>query len=227
MLSKTLKELMNDKNMSLQELAERADVPFETVRNIYYGKVTDPKVSTLMNISNVFQISVNYLMGKSLYSPEEQALIRNYRKCGVHGKSIVNLVARYEANTARSERESKEKHKIPCLLPIKVKDGFIYDSNEVLEIETSNKEAYTSIQITSHAYAPVYCKGDRILIADRFPDNGEKGVFVKDGKGYIRQFIETDKGYILKSVNGREAALEFKRLDGVDCIGTCVGVVME
>lgn len=226
MLGKTLKELMNERNMSLQELAELADVPYETLRNIYYGKVTDPKVSTLMNISNVFQISVNYLMGKSLYSPEEQALIRNYRKCGIHGKSIINLVSRYEANTAKSERENKDKHKIPCLLPVKVKDGFIYDSNEVVEIETTDREAYTAIQITSHTYAPVYCKGDRILIADRFPENGERGVFVKEGKGYIRQFIENDNGYVLKSVNGREKALEFKRLDGVDCVGTCVGVVM-
>lgn len=226
MLSKTLKELLIGRNMTLQELAEHADVPYETVRNIYYGKVTDPKVSTLMNISNVFQVSVNYLMGNSLYSPDEQAIIRNYRKCGVHGKSIINLVSKYEANTARSERENKDKHKIPCLVPIKVKDGFIYDSNEVVEIETANKEAYTSIQISSHAYAPVYCKGDKILIADRFPENGERGVFVKDGRGYIRQFIEYDGGYILKSVNGREKALEFKRMDGVECIGTCVGVVM-
>ncbi|MBQ7955584.1 MAG: helix-turn-helix domain-containing protein [Lachnospiraceae bacterium] len=226
MLSKTLKELLNERNMSLQELADQANIPYETMRNIYYGKVTDPKVSTMMSIANVFQLSVNYLMGKSLYSPEEQALIRNYRKCGVHGKSIIMLVSKYEANTARSERESKDKHKIPCLAPIKVKDGFIYDSNEVLEIETTNKEAYTSIQITSHAYGPVFCKGDKILIADRFPENGERGVFVKEGRGYIRQFIEKDDCYILKSVNGREAALEFKRLDEIDCIGTCVGVVM-
>lgn len=225
MLSNVLKELLNERNMSLQELAERADVPYETMRNIYYGKVTDPKVSTLMNISNVFQVSVNYLMGKSLYSSDESALIKNYRKCGTHGKSIIRLVSKYEANTAKSERETKDKHKVPCLIPVKVKDGFVYDSNEVLELETTNKEAYTAIQITSHSYAPAFCKGDCLLIADRFPEPGERGVFVKDGKGYIRQFVEKSDRYILKSVNGREAELVFKRLDGVDCIGTCVGVV--
>ncbi len=225
MLSNTLKELMNEENISLQELAEKADVPYETMRNIYYGKVTDPKVSTLMNISKVFQVSVNYLMGQSIYSSDEQALIKNYRKCGVHGKSIIRLVSRYEANTAKSERESKDKHKIPCLIPVKVKDGFIYDSNEVFELETTDKKAYVAIRITSHSYAPAYCKGDCILIADRFPEPGERGVFVKDGRGYIRQFIESDDSYILKSVNGREAALVFRRLEGVDCIGTCIGVV--
>ncbi len=225
MLSSVIKEILREKNISLQELADMADVPFETMRNIYYGKVTDPKVSTLMNISRVTQVSVNYLMGESLYSTDEKTLIKNYRKCGVHGKSIIRLVARYEANTARSERENKEKHKIPCLLPVKVKDGFIYDSNEVLELETTDKDAYVAIQITSHSYAPAYCKGDCILIADRFPEPGERGVFVKDGKGYIRQFIENPDSYVLKSVNGREAALVFRRLEGVDCIGTCIGVV--
>ncbi len=226
MISAAMKKLLGELDMSLQELADKAGVPLETIRNIYYGKVTDPKVSTMMSISEVLQVSVNYLMGKGLYSPEEQLLVRTYRKCGVHGKSIVNLVAKYEANISQIERESREKHKIPCLVPMKIKDGFNYVNNDVAEVETTEKEAYTAIKISSHAFAPVFCKGDIVLIADRFPEEGEKGVFVLEGKGYIRQFVETETGYTLKSLNGREKDIHLKRLDSVVCIGTCTGAVL-
>lgn len=225
-LSSVLRELLHERGMSIQECAEKADVPMETMRNIYYGKVKDPKVSTLMSISRVFQVSVNYLMGESLYTPEEQLLIRNYRKCGVHGKSIVSLVSRYEANTARREREA-DKHKIPCMVPAgRIQDGFTYSNHEVVEIHTANEDAYAAIEITGNAYAPVYCKGDRVLIADRYPENGERGVFVRDGAGYIRQFMEKEDAYVLKSLSRHQPDLVLKRLGDMECIGTCIGVIM-
>ena len=44
MFSKKIRDLMIEQDISLQKLADTSGVPFETLRNIYYQKVKDPKV---------------------------------------------------------------------------------------------------------------------------------------------------------------------------------------
>ena len=226
MLAERIRELLIENNMTLQQLIDMSGIHPETIRNIYYGRVNDPKVSTALAISKALNCSINHLIGADLYTPDEIALVKNYRKCGKHGKSLVSLIGRYEANTAIKERESRYKHKIPCLVPLgKVQDGFTYTCCEVVDIETTVYDAYTAIEITSNAFAPVFCKGDKILLTDRFPDNGDIGVFVKDGKGFIREFEEHNGKYRVKKINGHIPDFDIVRADQIDCIGTYVGVV--
>ena len=229
MLSKRVKELLNERNMTLQQFLEHMealDISRETVKNIYYDRVKDLRVSTALAIANFFDCSINHLIGADRYTEEEIAIIKNYRKCGNHGRSLISLISRYEANTAIKEREAHFKRKIPCLVPLgKVQDGFTYTCCEVVDIETTVFEAYTAIEITTNFYAPVFCKGDRILLEDKFPDNGEIGVFVKEGKGFIRVFEEQEGIYKVKRINSHITDFEVVRADQIDCIGTYVGVV--
>ena len=217
---------MCSNNLTLQELSDISGVPIETVRNIYYGKVTDPKASTVLAISKALNVTVNYLMGYPTYNPDEIFIIRHYRKCGPHGKNIIQLVAKYESKISRSERDASDKYKIPCLVPIGNKgDGIPYCSNDVVDIETVLPDAYLAIEITTNHFTPVFCKNDRVLFANRFPENGEIAVFMKSDKAYLRKFIEEEDGYCLKSLNGRGFDILLRRMDEVDCIGTCIGIV--
>lgn len=230
MLSATIKNLLDDKNMTYQELAEQADIPLETMRNIYYDKVKDPKASTLLAISRVLKVSVNYLMGEEFISPDESKLISHYRKCGKHGKSVMQLVGKYEAAMAVSERKAgkSDKHKIPCMIPLgRVADCFMYNASETIQIETNVPEAYLAFEVTNNNYLPTYCKGDRILLADRFPDSGERAMFMMDGHVYLRQFVETATRYMLKSFNKHGQHIEIRRMNEVQCIGTVIGVINE
>lgn len=70
MLSKRLKEILGERGLSIYNFAETCDLPVETVRNIYYGKTTDPKVSTVMQMSKALDMSVNYLMSEYNDCPE-------------------------------------------------------------------------------------------------------------------------------------------------------------
>ena len=141
-------------------------------------------------------------------------------------KNIIQLVAKYESKISRSERDASDKHKIPCLIPIGNKgDGIPYCSNDVVDIETVLPDAYLAIEITTNLFTPVFCKNDRVLFANRFPENGEIAVFMKSDKAYLRKFIEEEDGYCLKSLNGRGFDILLRRMDEVDCIGTCIGIV--
>lgn len=226
MIQNELVYLLEKNGMTYPELAEKAGIPLETMRNLYYGKVKDPKVSTLLAISRVLNITVNRLMGERIYSKQEERLIMNYRRCGSHGKSMVMLTADYEAELARHERTADNKYTIPCIVPLEpVHDGLSYSSSEMVDISTDNPCAYIAIEITSNEFTPVFCKGDRILIEDRWPSNGESAVFFLNNMVYCRKFREHDSGYTLESLNRHGQDFEYKRMDKVKCIGTCVGVV--
>lgn len=226
MLSTRLRELSHAKGWSLQQVADMADLPLETVRNIYYGKTPDPKVSTVIKLSKVFGISVNCLMGQCSHTMQERVLMQHYRTCGHHGKSLIELVAKYEALTAKKEREAENKHIIPCLFPQgDIRAGIVYDTCQTREIETTAPEAYVAIKMTTNYLAPIYCKDDIILIENRFPDAGEYAVFFKDARVYIREYIEEPGQYRLRCLHNQGKDLVFHRMDEIDYIGTCIGAV--
>ena len=225
-LSKRIQEILVDLGWSKEILAERSGLPYETIKNIYYGRTPDPKVSTVMAISEATGYAMNCLMGKCQHSSQERAILKHYRACGAHGKNIIELVAKYEAKVAKEERENMVKHSVPCLIPHgDIRQGIVYENCISEEIYTTNKEAYVAIQMTNNDLIPRYCKGDIILIENRFPQRNEYGVFYKDSRIYIRQYIEENNKYILRCLHSYSKDMVFNRMDEIDYIGTCCGVI--
>lgn len=225
MLSDNLKSIMIKQKITLNQLAEMSDVPLETLRNIYYGKVSDPKVSTLLSISKSLHISINYLLGDNIHTPDEENLLRYFKRCGDHGKSVMLLIGYFESTLSRHERDAKQKFKIPCIVPLTMDNGIKYTESETIEVITDNPNAFIAIEITSNSFTPYFCKGDRVLLEDRFPINGEKAIFIKDCVAYCRTYTEHDNGYILKSLNRQGEDFKLKRMDEIKCMGTCIGVI--
>ena len=81
-----------------------------------------------------------------------------------------------------------------------------------------------AIQISTNNFSPVFCKGDRILLENRFPENGERAVFEFKGKLYFRQYIEMAGKINLKSMNRIGEDIVIKRADEVECVGTYIGI---
>ncbi len=224
MLSERLRTLLAERNMGIAEFAELCDLPMDTVRNIYYGKSVDPKLSTMTKMAEALNLSINCLLGKCAHTSTEKLLLRNYRECGPRGKSVIELVAKYEASAVKKERESKGKHQIPCLVPRgDIRQGIIYDNCEAKEIVVSDEEAYVAIEMTTNDLAPIYCRGDHILIANRFPKDGEYAAFFKEEKAYIRKFFEEKGKYRLKSLHAHGSDIILSRMDEVEYIGVCIG----
>ncbi len=230
MISKRLKEILPSKGLTLSDFIgmceEQEGLAGDTVKNIYYGRTPDPKVSTVMKLSRVLGMSVNCLMGQCSHSKEERAVLNYYRECGEHGKSVIEYVAKYEAASAKSEREAFGRHKILCLTPSgDIHNGIIYEFCERKEIYTTDKRAYAAIKMPNNDLCPTFCKGDIVLIENRFPCNGEYGYFVKGNKTYLRQYIEEDGKYILRYLRLYDEDMVFKRMDEIECVGTCANVI--
>lgn len=226
MISDNLRAAMQMRDITLNQLAEEADIPLETLRNIYYGKVKDTKVSTLLKLAKTLNVSVDWLAGNGVLTEKEREIISNYRTCGAHGKSLIELVSKFEAMAAFRERTKEGSHVIPRLVPIgHITDGILYNSCNTLEMETTNDLAYLGIEITTNNFAPAYCKDDVILLENRFPEDGERAVFFDGLKAYFRLYEREGRKYRLKCLNGRGQDMLLSRMDEVECIGTCIGVV--
>lgn len=226
MLTNNLKGILDKEGITLQELADRSNLPLETIRNLCYRKVKDPKVSTLLAISKALDVSINYLMGDTAFHPDEIEIIQSYRKCGIHGRSLIRFVAQFECKAAIHERNAPEKHRISCLIPIgDITDGAIYNSCDFDYLYTDVEDAYMAVEITTNQFTPSYCKGDRILLSNRFPETGERAIFVDRLKCYLRKFEESNNQYILHGLNGRGKDIVLQRTDEIDCVGTCIGVL--
>lgn len=225
-LSERIRQLMAEKKWSIQRLADIAGLPEETVRNIYYARTPDPKISTIMKLGKAFGVSVNCLMGECQLTMEERVLLQNYRMCGNHGKDIIASIARYEARTMKELRENPNEHSIPLIIPQgEIRQGFVFETCDTKEIMTSVQESYIGIQITTNDLAPMFCKNDILLFENRFPRHGEKAAFYYDKKIYIRKFVEEDGQYKLQCLHKYDKDIILKRMDEVDYIGTCVDVL--
>ncbi len=226
MLGTRLRELLNERNISKEKFAEMCDLPLETVRNVYYGKTPDPKVSTVLKMAKALGIGVNCLMGQCEHTTEEKALLNRFRQCGKHGRSLIMLTAKYEALTAKHDREAADRHKIPCMMPVHdVYKGIVYDECEIVEIYTSVPEAYVALKMSDNNFVPIFCAGDIILFENRFPKHGEYGMFYIDKKAYVRKFLEENGQYRLQSLHSMANDIVVKDLKNVEYIGAFCGVV--
>lgn len=83
-----LKELRKSKKINQQKLALKLNITQAAVSKYELG-LSEPDIDTLIKIAEIFQVSVDYLIGfsdnpvqysNSDISPEESILINNYRK---------------------------------------------------------------------------------------------------------------------------------------------------
>lgn len=227
MLSKRLKEILYDKKITLEYYSQMSGVPIETLRNIYYGRTSNPNIKTVMAMAEALDMTINSLLGvENATNNEERKLLNYYRNCGIHGKNIIMNFAKYESAIALDEREGLRQYKIICLKSTdNIFRGQLYDPENPYEIYTNKKEAYMAFETSINDTAPTYCKGDILLLENRFPKSGEHGVFLKDEEVFVKIFIEKKDGYCLKPIHRIGSELHFKKLENIECLGTCCGLI--
>ena len=226
MVGTVLRKLLAEKGWSIQTLADKAGEPVETIKNIVYGRTINPHGDILVSISEALGVTVNYLYGRNYLTDDEHELINNFRECGVHGKNLLLIVADYEAHTAKSEREAKGQHPIPCILPSDIAcEGMKYSSGGMKDVFTAEPDADLGLLVPNNNWLPRYCKGDVILLKRDPPKNGEEALFTQNGRVYFRKYIETEHDFILRCINNRHKDMVFKRMDAITCVGTAIGII--
>lgn len=228
LISDKLKEAMLIKNVNLPQLAEMSDISLSTLQNLYYAKNKNPRVETLYALCKALDVTMDYITGLTKYDKNELEMLRNYQTCGRHGKDFLLIVSRFESDyTTSLKRNQKNKHVITCLIPEgHVADGFVYSTCKMEQVETVFDEAFMAIKITTDNFIPSFLNGDIIALANRFPIEGEKAVYYKDGRAYFREYNRELNGtVVLKTLNGIGEDFVLNNMSGFKLLGTYINVI--
>lgn len=212
----------------MQELSKLSGLPFETVKNLCYDKVTDPRLSTITAICKSLDIYYCQLVDDHMFEEtKENEIISNYRKCGNHGKSLIEIASRTQAKAATLERESQDKHIIDCIVPtMHLIDGINNSTCTIEKIRTSVKDAYLGYKIVTNNFTDYsFCFGDIILLQNRNPNLGEMAVFSNGIRTYFRILGKEGSMWVLKPMNRQAERFYCRRLDEWVCIGVCIDVI--
>ena len=199
----------------------------ETLRNIYYGRTTNPNIKTVMAMAEALDMTINTLLGvEDSSSNDERKLLNYYRNCGKHGKNVILNIAKYESDLMKESREEVRIRKIPCLKSeYDMFRGQLFDVDNPCEVYTDKKEAYLAFETMVNDASPTYCKGDVLLIENKFPSSGEHGVFIKDEKIIVKIFIEKKDGYCLNPIHRIGNEIYLKKMENIECLGTVCGII--
>ena len=83
---------------SIQELANRSNLSSDTVKNLYYGRIDNPKIETLISIAEAFGISLDYLVGRLDYAEHELKHLTVLGSLDTDTKEIIELIVRRAMN---------------------------------------------------------------------------------------------------------------------------------
>ena len=221
-----LLELMTYRNMSISELSNVSGLSVETIKNLVYGRVSDPRLSTLLPICDALNCSLDYLLGRGRVSLQQARDFSN------HSIKLVEKIVDVEYRLSCAPIAGSKNLRSIIMPNHIIKDATSYDTCNLGYIDvTTTQPLYPGQDITCGVLlrgdylSPVYFDKDILLInCERIPEIGEIGIWICDKKIYIRRYLFSHElGGILQPLLRRGTPLHNKDFAS-SCFGTVLGV---
>lgn len=186
---KNIFTFLEDKDITLSEVAEKADISFSTLRTFLYGDATDCKLSTAVKLARAFGISMDELVGAETIENETRQTIAMSRNLKDHHRYVIRLFAKHQYLLHGEVPQTSKQ--ISVLLP-ECQYGHLKTTNltEALNIDFLPKEMRSEVclglKIPCSHYEPYYIKEEILLLgAHREGFDKERCVVSKDGNLYL------------------------------------------
>lgn len=222
-----INNLLYKRNWSLKNLSEYSNIPYESIKKLVNGKITNPSIYSINEIANAFNCSLDYLLGNENISslPLNDLPLRAFTLLEEIAKLEIYLCKINKSNNCQS---------IPLLIPIgNMKNGFVFNTNAYDMVDVSKiyledlNAIICGLKITSSFLSPVYFAEDILLVAkDRYPYANEAGVFLYKGRFFIKQYNTTGV-HRLTSICGNEDDLIIDDISNLHFFGRIVTVIRK
>lgn len=201
-----IKEAREHKNLSRSELAEKANVTLSAISN-YENSISSPKEPVLLKLMDILEIDANFLFQDmvekkpSVYlTPSENTLLDKYRRLDTFSKELVDIVIDKELERSNNECVLNDNmvdfgsyKEIPCY-PRLASAGtgeYLFDDIPTSTIKIDAREypkADYAIQVNGDSMEPTYYDGDTLIVErNAIPAEGQVGIFIVDGRGYVKR----------------------------------------
>ena len=235
--------LMKKNNLNKHSLAEQCGIPYTTIVGLYTKGYEKIKLPTVQKLADFFGTSIDYLMREEIndqnYGKENVAevvpylkdLILKFERLDAHGKEVVDNIINVEI-----KRIEQEKHKnktnapvnkaivITYNLPASAGTGAFLDSDDYEHIEyPADDVPYGTdfaVKIQGNSMEPDYIDGSVAFVRKQTEINdGDIGIFVLNGEGYIKQIEHRGANVYLVSLNPAYDDIKVLDTDDFRCSG--------
>lgn len=230
---KNLELYASQKNITLRDIADEADISLNTLNSILYGNVKDCKLSTTISLARALQVSIDELVGcETIHAltRESMQISRNLPANSLH------LIRWFIRNQEQRLKSQTNRHMLNVMHPTLLENGNLQPNNVYTSLDINNvsvdirSKIFVGIKLKCDYYMPTYSPYDVLLIAnDRDPHINENSVFISSNCLYIgRRQIETtgtQKVTRYESIRNQKSHLYEDEIDEV--IGYIAGIYTE
>lgn len=206
-MKNNFKSAREAKGLTQKECADKLDISLRAWQTYEQG-VSEPKQELLCKIADMLDVSLDYLLGRepapnpfadvNLAPEDEQEVLAKYMSLPDDIRAMLLDVLVQLADAARARRVQEQPH--PIIMTVKrhinkAAAGAGYDLADhdqwerVTVVQTDEAErADFAVEVDGDSMLPEYHDGDLALVvlADDV-EVGQVGLFMQNGKGYIKQ----------------------------------------
>ena len=247
-LPERLVKIRKEKGYTRKELSDLLGIPYRTLTNYENGE-REPGHSFIVRIAKEFNVTTDYLLGLSYNSARADGsastaaqknaapkmdtadnIANRYKKLDKHGQLVVCAVVSEEERRMQSIRKPDLEDNVIHVhwndQPASAGEGFDLSDEHMedwlVRYNELTRKADFCLNIQGHSMEPKFHDGDIALIRQQpSVDVGEIGLFVVDGKGYIKK-QGPDR---LISLNPTYADIWPGEFSDAQCVGKVLGVL--
>lgn len=178
---------IEEKDITIKDISEEADVPFSTLNTFLYGDSKDIKLSTAVKLAKALNVSIDELIGAETInevSRESIAICRNLPDNAVY---LIRWYIRY-IDSLNKKNEPHRRYvsvmELECNHNGNLKITTNYRHIDITDIgEEYRSKVFFGITMPCDNYMPIYSPYDILLVAnDREPYYNENSLLRIDGQ---------------------------------------------
>lgn len=225
---------VSDKDITLSDIAEEADIPFSTLRTFLYGNASDCKLSTAVKLARAFGVSVDEIVGSETISEITRGNLVICRNLPENSLYLVRWFIQHQERIYN--KYSKRCEKVISVMYPRYVEGHLNPTNEFNPLNIDNlsenvkAKVFLGIKIDCENYMPHYSPYDILLIAnDRNPTFKEHVIILYYGKIFITTRSERIENgeKIIEYTGIRDKNFVVRENETDDVIGYVVDVYNE
>ncbi len=210
-LMSVLKQLMDHAHLSANALARKLNLPTPTINRLLTGEVKDPRISTLIAITEYFGIKIDQILGKE---PLDKKFIKDEEENILISRPPMSL----PILTITEATEYDKYWKTPTC-------GWLRWQNQFKDNKDSIQDNVFAVTIKNNLYEPIFNNGAYIIVNPKLkPLSGDYILvsFIGDSTATVKKYVAEGYNKYLYPLN---SDLKIVMYNKADC--TIIGVIIE
>ena len=178
---------INEKDITIKDISEEADIPFSTLNTFLYGDSKDIKLSTAVKLAKALNVSIDELIGAETINEVSRESISICRNLPDNALYLIRWYIRY-IDSLNKKNEPHRRYvsvmELECNHNGNLKMTTNYRHIDITDIgEEYRSKVFFGITMPCDNYMPIYSPYDILLVAnDREPYCNENSLLRIDGQ---------------------------------------------